>query len=107
MGPATSKPCYLPHDYLCCRQFLAVPSLCWDAFCLPPSVCPAVRQPRIATGSRAAPRGIAQSDAWLAQAPHPGRKDGKWAFITLLEPGFTPHHCQLAGGCSEALFGLF
>lgn len=62
MGPAISE-CYLPHDYLCCRHFLAVPSLCWDAFCLLPSVCPAVRQPRIAIGSRAAPRGIAQSDA--------------------------------------------
>lgn len=87
MGPATSKPGCLPHEFLRSHQFLAAPSLPCDAFCLLLSVCPAVRQPRAAVGRRAAPRGIARSDAQLAQATHPGRKDGKWEFITLLDPG--------------------
>lgn len=77
MGPATSKLCSLPHDFLRSHQFLAVPCLTRDPFCLLLSVCPAVRQPRAAVGRGAAPRGIARSNTQPAQAARPGEEGWK------------------------------
>lgn len=102
MGPATSKLCCLPHDFLCCRQCLAVPCLPWDAFCLLPSVCPSVRQPRAAVGLRAAPRGTAPGRCASSTGDTPG--DHGWKTGIYQPPGARvqavniPHPTSLLAG---------
>lgn len=80
MGTATPQPRRSPHDFLRCRQFLALPPFSrLLSVCL--SVCQAAKSSPWAQGS---------SQRYCPEPCNgrhtPGKKDGKWEFLTLLDP---------------------